>query len=54
MGILLDLEAIKDEKVWEASEYQVQGFVYDKLIANTEFKDIPFHRSCTLSEICNI
>jgi len=39
--ILLDLEALNDQKVWDASEYhKVQGFVYDKLIANTEFRDI--------------
>ena len=36
MRILLELEALKDQKVWGASEYhKVQGFVYDKLIANT-------------------
>jgi CRISPR-associated endoribonuclease Cas6 len=41
LRILLDLEALNDQKVWDAGEYRkVQGFVYDKLIANTEFKGI--------------
>lgn len=41
MRILLDLEALNDQKVLDASEYhKVQGFVYDKLISNTEFRDI--------------
>ena len=36
MRILLDLEALNDQKVLDASEYhKVQGFVYDKLISNT-------------------
>jgi hypothetical protein len=35
--ILLDLEALNDHKVWDASEYhKVQGFVYDKLIATDD------------------
>jgi len=49
--ILLDLEALNDQKVWDASEYhKVQGFVYDKLIANTEFRDI--HNSNTYKFFC--
>lgn len=41
MRILLDLEALNDQRVWGASEYhKVQGFVYDKLIGGTEFRDI--------------
>jgi len=32
--ILIDLEALNDKKVWDASQYhKVQGFVFDKLIA---------------------
>jgi CRISPR-associated endoribonuclease Cas6 len=39
--ILLDLEALNDQKVLDGSEYhKVQGFVYDTLISNTEFRDI--------------
>ena len=38
MRILLELEALNDQNIWDASEYhKVQGFVYDKLIANTDF-----------------
>jgi len=49
--ILLDLEALKDQKVWDASEYhKVQGFVYDRLIGNTEFRDI--HNSNTYKFFC--
>lgn len=41
MRILLDLEALNDQKVWDASDYRkVQGFVYDKLIGRTEFRGI--------------
>ena len=41
MRILLDLEALHDQKVWDASGYhKLQGFVYDTLIAKTEFKNI--------------
>lgn len=41
MRILLDLEALNDQKVLDANEYhKVQGVVYDKLISNTEFRDI--------------
>ena len=41
LRILLNLEALNDQQVWNPSEYhKVQGFVYDKLIANTEFKEI--------------
>jgi CRISPR-associated endoribonuclease Cas6 len=41
LRILLDLEALNDQKVYGASEYnKVQGFVYDNLIGSTEFKDI--------------
>ncbi|HZA68192.1 MAG TPA: CRISPR-associated endoribonuclease Cas6 [Nitrososphaeraceae archaeon] len=41
MRILLQLEALNDQKVWDASEYhKVQGFVYDKLIANTKYRGI--------------
>ena len=41
MRILLDLEALSDQTAWDSSQYRkVQGFVYDKLVANTEFKDI--------------
>jgi CRISPR-associated endoribonuclease Cas6 len=51
LRILLDLEALNDQKVWGASEYhKVQGFVYDKLIANTEFRDI--HNSNTYKFFC--
>ncbi|MFZ0513685.1 MAG: CRISPR-associated endoribonuclease Cas6 [Candidatus Nitrosopolaris sp.] len=39
MRILLELKALNDQKVWGTSQYhKVQGFIYDKLIANTEFK----------------
>lgn len=39
MRILLELEALNDQKVWDANEYhKVQGFVYDKLIANTRYR----------------
>jgi CRISPR-associated endoribonuclease Cas6 len=49
--ILLDLEALNDQKVWDGSEYhKIQGFVYDKLIANTEFSDI--HNSNTYKFFC--
>jgi CRISPR-associated endoribonuclease Cas6 len=41
LRILLYLEALNDQNVWDASQYRkVQGFVYDKLIANTEFRGI--------------
>jgi CRISPR-associated endoribonuclease Cas6 len=41
MRILLDLEALSDQTTWDSSQYhKVQGFIYDKLIANTEFKNI--------------
>lgn len=51
MRILLHLEAVKDQKVWGASEYhKVQGFVYDKLIGNTEFRGI--HDSNTYKFFC--
>jgi CRISPR-associated endoribonuclease Cas6 len=41
LRILLGLEALSDQTAWDNSQYRkVQGFIYDKLIANTEFKDI--------------
>jgi CRISPR-associated endoribonuclease Cas6 len=41
LRILLDLEALSDQTTWGSNQYRkVQGFVYDKLIANTEFKNI--------------
>jgi CRISPR-associated endoribonuclease Cas6 len=49
--ILLDLEALNDQKVLDASEYhKIQGFVYDKLISNTEFRDI--HNLITYKFFC--
>ena len=51
MRILLQLEALNDQKVWDASEYhKVQGFIYDKLIANTKYKAI--HNSNTYKFFC--
>jgi CRISPR-associated endoribonuclease Cas6 len=41
LRILLDLEALNDQQVLSASEYhKIQGFVYDQLISNTDFKGI--------------
>jgi CRISPR-associated endoribonuclease Cas6 len=41
LRILLDLEALSDQTVWDSSQYRkVQGFIYDKLIGDTEFKNI--------------
>jgi len=49
--ILLELEALNDQKVWDASEYhKVQGFVYDKLIANTSYRGM--HNSNTYKFFC--
>jgi CRISPR-associated endoribonuclease Cas6 len=49
--IPLDLEALNDQKVLDASEYhKVQGFVYDTLISNTEFRDI--HNLITYKFFC--
>ncbi len=51
MRILFELKAINDQNVWDASEYhKVQGFVYDKLIANTKFYDM--HDSNTYKFFC--
>lgn len=51
MRILLQLEALNDQKVWDASEYhKVQGFVYDKLIANTRYRGM--HDSNTYKFFC--
>jgi CRISPR-associated endoribonuclease Cas6 len=41
LRILLDLEALNDQQVLHASEYhKIQGFVYDQLISNTDFKGV--------------
>ncbi len=51
MRILLQLEALNDQKVWDASEYhKVQGFVYDRLIANTRYRGM--HDSNTYKFFC--
>ncbi|MGB0026289.1 MAG: hypothetical protein WBP64_05575 [Nitrososphaeraceae archaeon] len=51
MRILLELEALNDQNIWDASEYhKVQGFVYDKLIANTKYRGM--HDSNTYKFFC--
>ena len=51
MRILLELEALNDQKIWDASEYhKLQGFVYDKLIANTKYRGM--HDSNTYKFFC--
>jgi CRISPR-associated endoribonuclease Cas6 len=51
MRILLELEALNDQKIWDASEYhKIQGFVYDKLIANTKYRSM--HDSNTYKFFC--
>jgi CRISPR-associated endoribonuclease Cas6 len=55
LRILLGLEALSDQTAWDNSQYRkVQGFVYDKLIANTEFKDIHNLKSYKLFCFSNI
>jgi CRISPR-associated endoribonuclease Cas6 len=55
LRILLGLEALNDQTTWDNSQYRkVQGFVYDKLIANTEFKDIHNLKSYKLFCFSNI
>jgi CRISPR-associated endoribonuclease Cas6 len=55
LRILLGLEALSDQTAWDNSQYRkVQGFVYDKLIANTEFKNIHNLKSYKLFCFSNI
>ena len=47
----LELEALNDQKIWDASEYhKIQGFVYDKLVANTKYRSM--HNSNTYKFFC--
>lgn len=47
----MELEALNDQKVWSVSEYhKVQGFVYDKFIANAKYRGM--HDSNTYKYFC--